>query len=92
LPFQRIGRDQVKCVAGAREAAMTRIVTYAHRPKRPPRRLKAQAAIIGPAVVTSASRRRSKAAPDTDAAEVSPEVQAFFARMVRPGGALPPKR
>jgi hypothetical protein len=69
---------------------MTRIVTYAHRPKRPPR--KAQAAIIGPAIATSASRRRSKAAPDTDALEVSPEVQAFFARMVRPGGALPPKQ
>ena len=68
---------------------MTRIVTYAHRPKRPPR--KAQAAIIGPAIVTSASKRRH-AQPPADAAEVSPEVQAFFARMVRPGGALPPKR
>jgi hypothetical protein len=74
------------------------IVTYAHRPKRPPHRKKAQAAIIGPAIVTNTNRRRSKqlsaerAAPDTDAAEVSPEVKAFFARMVRPGGALPPKR
>lgn len=73
------------------------IVTYAHRPKRPPRKAQA-AAIIGPAIVTNTSRRRSKqlsaerAAPDTDAANVSPEVKAFFARMVRPGGALPPKQ
>ena len=76
---------------------MARIVTYAHRPKRPPRRMKTQAAaIIGPAIVTSASRKRLRAepAPDTDAdddPEATARVRAFFARMVRPGGALPPK-
>ena len=74
------------------------VITYAHRPKRPPRKAQAAAIIIGPAIVTNTSRRRSKqlsaerAAPDTDAANVSPEVKAFFARMVRPGGALPPKQ
>jgi hypothetical protein len=68
---------------------MTRIVTYAHRPKRPPRKPKAQAAAItGPAIVTATSkrdrdRRQDIAADDT---ETSPEVKAFFARMMRPRG------
>jgi hypothetical protein len=85
------------CASESGIPAMTRIVTYAHRPKRPPRRMKAQAAIIGPAIVTSASRKRLRAepAPDTDAdddPEATARVRAFFARMVRPGGALPPDR
>jgi hypothetical protein len=46
-----------------------------------------------PAIVSTTSRKRSKLLrPELDATKVSPEVKAFFARMVRPGGALPPKR
>jgi hypothetical protein len=67
---------------------MTRIVTYAHRPKRQPRKPKAQAAAItGPAIVTATSKRdrdpRRKDADD-DGQEASPEIKAFFARMMRP--------
>ena len=51
------------------------IVTYAHRPKRPPRRMKAQAAIIGPAIVTSASKRRH-AQPPAETEETDPEAAA----------------
>jgi hypothetical protein len=94
------------------------IVTHAYRPKRAPRKRKAQAvAITGPAIVRrgvkaendnrpepepksrivtgtdrkrlklARAERRSQQAADV---EVSPVVKAFFARMVRPGGALPP--
>jgi hypothetical protein len=66
---------------------MTRIVTYMHRPKRPPRK-KPQAAAIAAAVVTAASRKQAKRAKRTaepdDGREVSPEIKAFFARMIRP--------
>ena len=71
---------------------MTRIVTYAHRPKRAPRK-KAQAAAIelpnGGKVVTATSKRdrvirRRKEATD-DGQEASPEIKAFFARMRPPG-------
>jgi hypothetical protein len=48
------------------------IVTYAHRPKRPPRKAQA-AAIIGPAVVTSASKRRH-AQPPAETEETDPEA------------------
>jgi hypothetical protein len=69
---------------------MARIVTYAHRPKRTPRKKTQAAAIIGPAVITSASRKRLRAepAPDSDAdddPEATARVRAFFARMVPPG-------
>jgi hypothetical protein len=65
------------------------IVTYVHRPKRPPRKKAQAAAITGPAIVTAASKRdraiqRREA---DDGQEVSPEVKAFFARMMRPPGA-----
>lgn len=48
-------------------------------------------------IITTTSRKRSKLLraerqTPTATGEVSPEVKAFFARMVRPGGALPPKR
>jgi hypothetical protein len=61
------------------------IVTYVHRPKRPPHK-KAQAAITGPAIVTAASERdrairRHKEADDGQ--EASPEIKTFFARMMR---------
>jgi hypothetical protein len=64
------------------------IVTYVHRPKRPPREKAQAAAITGPAIVTAKSkrdraRRRQDADDDT---ETSPEVKAFFARMMRPPG------
>ena len=36
---------------------MTRIVTYAHRPKRAPRKKAQAAAITGPAIVTATSKR-----------------------------------
>ena len=76
---------------------MARIVTTSYRYKRPPRKRKAVALDAGTAIVTTTSRKQSRLlsaerAPEADAAEVSPEVKAFFARMVRPGGALPPKR
>jgi hypothetical protein len=67
----------------------SRIVTHAYRPKRAPRKRKAQAtAITGPAIVTVTSkrdsiRRREEADQNTEA---SPEVKAFFARMMRPPG------
>jgi hypothetical protein len=60
------------------------IVTYVHRPKRLPPK-KAQAA----AIVTVASKRdraiRRREEPDDDQ-EASPEIKAFFARMMRPPG------
>jgi hypothetical protein len=66
----------------------SRIVTYAHRPRRSPRQKPAKAAAVnGPAIVTASSkrdritRRREVADDDTEA---SPEVKAFFARMMRP--------
>jgi hypothetical protein len=66
------------------------IVTYVHRPKRPPRRKAHAAAITGSAVVTAASKRdraiRRHEETD-DSQEASPEIKAFFARMTRPPGA-----
>ena len=68
----------------------SRIVTYAHRLKRPPRKKAKAAAITGPAIVTAASKRdraiRRREIAD-DGQEASPEIKAFFARMVRPPGA-----
>jgi hypothetical protein len=51
-----------------------------------------------PSIITTASRKRSKleraaeraAEPDGDP-EATVRVRAFLARMIRPGGALPPK-
>jgi hypothetical protein len=67
---------------------MTRIVTYAHRAKRPPRKKAQAAAITGPAIVTATSKldrdRRGEMADDGQ--EASPEIKAFFARMMRPRG------
>jgi len=66
------------------------IVTY--RPKKRTPQPKAQpAAITGSAIVTPTMRgaRRAKPEPEDDAAAEA-RVRAFFARMVRPGGALPP--
>jgi hypothetical protein len=63
---------------------MTRIVTSTYRPKRAPRKPKAQAAAItGPAIVTAASKRDRTRRRQ----EASPEIKAFFARMMRPRGA-----
>ncbi len=64
------------------------IVTYVHRPKRRPRKkAQAAAAITGPAIVTAASKRdraiRRREEAD-DGQEASPEIKAFFARMMRP--------
>jgi hypothetical protein len=63
------------------------IVTYVHRPKRPPRKKAQAAAITGPAIVTAASKRvkaiqRREEADDGQ--EASPEIKAFFARMMQP--------
>jgi hypothetical protein len=52
-----------------------------------------------PAIVTATSRKRSKllraekraSEPDNDP-EATARVKAFFARMIRPGGALPPEK
>ena len=67
---------------------MTRIVTSTYRPKRAPRKRKAQAvAITGPAVVTTTTREHGKTtAWVDDGLETSPEIRAFFARMMRPHG------
>ncbi len=64
------------------------IVTYAHRPKRPPRKKAKAAAITGPAIVTVTSKRDSiRRSEEADQnTEASPEVKAFFARMMRPPG------
>ena len=65
----------------------SRIVTYAHRPKRPPRKKAKAAAITGPAIVTVTSKQdriRREAADDNT--EASPELKASFARMMRPPG------
>jgi hypothetical protein len=66
------------------------IVTYVHRPKRPPRKKAQATAITGPAIVTAASKRdraiRRREEPD-DGQEASPEIKAFFARMMRPPSA-----
>jgi len=47
------------------------------------------------AIITTASRKRLKLLraerASDDGREVSPEVKAFLARMIRPGGSLPPK-
>jgi hypothetical protein len=52
-----------------------------------------------PAIVTTTSRKRQKllraekraTGPDNDP-EATARVKAFFARMIRPGGALPPEK
>jgi hypothetical protein len=48
------------------------------------------------AIVTTASRKQQKLEQAErgmdDGREVSPEVKAFFARMIRPGGSLPPEK
>jgi hypothetical protein len=51
-----------------------------------------------PAIVTTASRKQLKLerveqrAQDAEAREVSLEVKAFFTRMIRSGGSLPPEK
>jgi hypothetical protein len=64
------------------------IVTYAHRPKRQRRRKAQTVAIAGPVIVQATKPRgRGKAASWVDdGQETSPEVKAFFARMMRPPG------
>ena len=69
---------------------MSRIVSYVHRPKRPLRKKAQAAAITGPAIVTAASKRDSiirRRKEADDGQEASPEIKAFFARMMRPPGA-----
>jgi hypothetical protein len=65
------------------------IVTYVHRPKRPPRKKAQAAAITGPAIVTATSKRDRaiRRREEADGKEASPEIKAFFARMMRPGDA-----
>jgi hypothetical protein len=86
---------------------MTRIVVYAHHPKRPPPKQKASALARAakaaaatkalPTIVMPTSEKQLKRAcgrrrAQQADAEPSPEVEAFFARNVRQGGPLPPKR
>ena len=68
---------------------MTRIVTSTYRPKRAPRKKAKAAAITGPAIVTATNKRdrdRRREMVD-DGQEASPEIKAFFARMMRPPSA-----
>ena len=63
------------------------IVTYVHRSKRPPRKKAQAAAITGPAIVTATSKRERAIRRHEEAdvgQEASPEIKAFFARMMRP--------
>ena len=71
----------------------SRIVTYAHRYKRPPRKKAKAAAITGPAIVKapSKSERRRREGADAADRETSPEemeeelrVADLVARMMRP--------
>jgi len=55
---------------------MTRIVTSTYRPKRPPRKPKAQAAVItGPAIVTATSKRDRAPRHDINAHETRLRVR-----------------
>jgi hypothetical protein len=66
---------------------MTRIVTYTHRPKRAQRKKAKAAAITGPTIVTTTSKRdQDRRREADDGQETSPEVKTFFARMMRPPG------
>ena len=80
----------------------TRIVTYEHRYKRPPRKRKSVAldvpAVVQrddirpdqPAIVTTTGRKRAKLqraalwVEQDDDPEVAAQIDAFFARMIRP--------
>lgn len=81
------------------------VVVYAHRPKRPAKKQKASAleraakaaaatkalpAIVKPTSEKLLKRLRAEQAQQV-AHEPSPEVEAFFARNVRPGGPLAPR-
>ena len=69
-------------------AMPNRIVTYVHRPKRSPREKPMVASISVPVLVktpTEPKGQRSDAWID-DGQETSPEIKAFFARMMRPHG------
>ena len=71
---------------------MAPIVIY--RPARPRKKANA-AAITGAAIVAVTSEKRAKvlrAERRAADSEVNPEVEAFFARNVRPGSPLAPKR
>jgi hypothetical protein len=84
---------------------MTRIVVYAHRPKRPPKQkasalaraakaaaaTKALPAIVKPTSEKQLKRLRMERAQQPDA-EPGPEIEAFFARNVRPGSPLRAER
>ena len=59
----------------------TRIVAYAHRPKRPPRKKAKIAAITVPAIVKAAPTNARRKPWVDDGQEASPEINAFFARM-----------
>ena len=66
----------------------SRIVTYAYRSKRPPRKKAKAAVITGPGIVSTASKRDRSLRHDVadDGQEASPEIKAFFTRMMRPHG------
>jgi hypothetical protein len=82
----------------------TRIVVYAHRYKRPPPKKKPSAmaraakaatkvlpTVVHPTSEKLLKRLRTERGQQANT-EPSPEVEAFFARNVRPGGPIPPKR
>jgi hypothetical protein len=84
---------------------LARTVVYAHRPKRAPPKKKASAGGVDepttkprPRIVVVTSEKQLKRQREDQAraaqanTEKDPEIEAFFARNVRPGGALPPPR
>jgi hypothetical protein len=88
LDQQTARRCSIHFLALASPLMPSRIVTSTYRPKRPPRKKAQAAAITGPAIVTAASKRdrdRRREMVD-DGQETSPEIKAFFARMMRPHG------
>lgn len=64
----------------------SRIVNYAHRPKRPPRKKPIAASITASVVVKTTTKPKGQRSVDRvdDGQETTPEIKAFFARMMRP--------
>jgi hypothetical protein len=62
--------------------------TYIHRPKRALKKKSKATAIAGPTIISTTSKPDRGRRPDMtgDVTEASPEVKAFFARMMRPPG------
>jgi hypothetical protein len=87
-----------KAVPQPRPAVATKRATLPGTGKRAANDDRKLVAAKKPALVITASRKLTKlrrmelALADDDAPEATARVKAFFARMIRPGGALPPEK